>query len=53
VALKGGDTWRGLDTLRVVDDATGEVVTDGCLIMDMDIDADAGRVTMTVSSDIG
>lgn len=51
--LDHGDTWSGLDTLRVVDAATGEVVTDGSLITDMDIDPRENRVTMTVSSDIG
>jgi hypothetical protein len=51
--LNGGDCWKGLDTLRVVDDATGEVLTDGNIVMDMDIDPELGLITMTVSSDIG
>jgi hypothetical protein len=51
--LNHGDVWKGLDTLRVEDQATGEVLTDGCIVMDMDIDADEGLITMIVSSDIG
>jgi hypothetical protein len=53
VPLEPGDTWRGLDTLRVVDDATGEVLTDGNIVMDMNINPDEGLITMIVSSDIG
>ena len=50
--LKGGDRWTGLDTLRVVDVATGNVVLDGLILTDMDIDPHQNRVTMMVSSDI-
>lgn len=51
--LVGGDRWCGLDTLRVIDESTNEIVLDGSIIVDMDISPDEGRVTMTVSSDIG
>lgn len=50
--LERGDTWCGLDTLRVVDESTGEVVLDGLILADMDIAPDENRVTMVVSSDI-
>lgn len=52
MTLEPGDTWKGLDTLRVVDEH-GNVVTEGNIVMDMDIDPDAGVITMTVSGDIG
>jgi hypothetical protein len=51
--LKGGDRWVGLDTLRVLDKADNEIVLDGPIIVDMDIDPDENRVTVVVSSDIG
>jgi len=51
--LEHGTPWKGLDTLRVEDSATGEVLTDGCMVMDMDIDPEKGLITMVVSSDIG
>lgn len=50
--LKGGDRWVGLDTLRVLDVSTGQIILDGHIITDMDISADKNRVTMMVSSDI-
>lgn len=50
--LEPGDHWTGLDTLRVVDTNTGEVVLDGLILTDMDIDPRQNRVTMMVSSDI-
>jgi hypothetical protein len=53
MALKPGDRWVGLDTLRVVDEVTGELLTDGFIVVDMDIDPDENRITLTVSSDIG
>lgn len=53
MTLEPGDVWTGLDTLRVIDDATGEVLTEGCLITGMDIDPDENLITMSVSSDIG
>lgn len=53
MVLEPGDVWTGLDTLRVEDNSTGEVLTDGCIVLDMDIDVDEGLITMIVSSDIG
>jgi len=53
VTLEPGDRWVGLDTLRVIDSATGDVLTDGTIIQDMDIDPTEGVVEIIVSSDIG
>lgn len=53
MALEGGDYWSGLDTLRVVDESTGEIITDGGIVCDMDIDPHDGRITFTISTDIG
>jgi hypothetical protein len=50
--LRGGDCWRGLDTLAVVDESTGETIVSGCILTDMDIDPHENLVTMFVSSDI-
>ena len=50
--LKPGDKWTGLDTLRVIDTNSGEIVLDGLILTDMDISPEANRVTMMVSSDI-
>lgn len=50
--LEGGDRWVGLDTLRVLDVSTGQIILDGHIITDMDIDPHHNRVTMMVSSDI-
>lgn len=51
--LEPGDKWTGLDTLRVVDESTGEIILDGLILSDMDIAPYENRVTMIVSSDIG
>lgn len=51
--LEPGDQWYGLDTLRVIDEATGEIVTEGAILRDMDIDPDENVVTITVNGDVG
>lgn len=51
--LKSGDSWRGLDTLRIVDNKYGKVILDGMIISDMDINPTQNRVTIIVNSDIG
>jgi hypothetical protein len=51
--LNPGDRWAGLDTLKVVDNSTGDVLTEGNIVLDMDIDPKEGLITMIVSSDIG
>ena len=51
--LNPGDKWTGLDTLRVVEESTGEIILDGLILSDMDIAPYENRVTMMVSSDIG
>lgn len=50
--LEGGDRWVGLDTLRVIDESGDEIILDGLILTDMDINPDENRVTMMVSSDI-
>lgn len=53
MALEPGDTWKGLDTLLVVDDATDTIITEGTIIKDMEIFPDEGIVKMIVSSNVG
>lgn len=48
-----GEPWKGLDTLRIIDQKHGKVILDGMIITDMDINPAQNRVTMIVSSDIG
>ena len=50
--LESGDRWVGLDTLRVIDVAKDEIILDGLIITDMDINPHENRVIMMVSSDI-
>lgn len=51
--LEPGTPWKGLDTLRIVDEKHGKIILEGMIISDMDIDPIHNRVTMIVSSDIG
>jgi len=50
--LKGGDVWAGLSTLRVEDESTGEIITDGFIVTGMDICPNENRIILSVSSDI-